>query len=410
LNPEHVAAYAARLLNEWVPSEVARLFIENGESGAPVDRGIPLWAVGTALERLLLREHLSRDTLEALILPELLSAEDAYPADLEILNDVVLWLLGRTAAPEPVLMPATLFCVAPDSHLPPNYREYLAGVFLKHRNGRAELHVPIAPAWAQEILRKRIVRVGSVIVTMDGRWWEAESVDSGEQHSIVYRSAGRLRIDDSGDHIRLRVPWPEKRLHWSGREHRDETFKIFGREWRVAAWVVDAERTWMDLVFFRVAPAAETDASSVPLARLRPAYVDMAWTALEGAVALSLILKSLEPFEQLRHPALIPLGRALAGFVELTSIRPSPPHETVEVSLRAVRFFAGTIASEYGKIPWRVLPAARCARLLNLSAHAPIGELFSEIFAGLPEEFRKWKKPGVLAGNSSRSTSSPHAA
>ena len=110
MTSERLTAFIVRLLNEWLPAEVARLLIDESESAAIQDSGIPVQAIGSAIERLLVREHLSRGTLEMLLEPELLSPEYVYPADLEILRDVVLSMLGRTAAPIPSVMPATLLC------------------------------------------------------------------------------------------------------------------------------------------------------------------------------------------------------------------------------------------------------------------------------------------------------------
>jgi len=111
LQSQRLPAYIGRLLNEWLPVEVARLLVNESESGIPQNGGIPVLAMATALERLLVRERLSPATLEMLLQPELLSPQWVYPADAEILRDVVLSLLGQTWAPAPPVMPATLLCI-----------------------------------------------------------------------------------------------------------------------------------------------------------------------------------------------------------------------------------------------------------------------------------------------------------
>ena len=89
--PEWLAPYMARLLNEWLSAEVARLLV--GETVADEsDLDLPVLATGRALERLLVRERLSPQTLELLLQPELLSPRYIYPADAEMLRDVVLFL------------------------------------------------------------------------------------------------------------------------------------------------------------------------------------------------------------------------------------------------------------------------------------------------------------------------------
>jgi hypothetical protein len=107
LTPGEAAPYLSRVLNEWLPAEVARVLTGEGEFGGPIEGGIPAVTVAIALERVLLREHHSPASLELLLEAAWLSPQNAYPADVEILCDVVLALLGRTAAPDPPVLPAT---------------------------------------------------------------------------------------------------------------------------------------------------------------------------------------------------------------------------------------------------------------------------------------------------------------
>ena len=162
LTSERLTAFIVRLLNEWVPVEVARLLIDESESTVIQDSGIPVLTIGSAIHRLLVREHLSRATLEMLLKPELVSPEHVYPADLEMLRDVVLSLLGRTQAPTLSVMPATLLCVAPNSHLPADYREALRHAFVVSRPRGEEVHVPIASARALEMMENQQVRIGQI--------------------------------------------------------------------------------------------------------------------------------------------------------------------------------------------------------------------------------------------------------
>jgi hypothetical protein len=401
-----LTAHIVRLLNQWLPVEVARLLDQESESSVKQD-GIPVLAIGRALERLLVREHLSQATLEMLLEPELVSPGYVYPADVEILRDVVLSLLDRTWITRSSVMPATLLCVAPDSHLPADHREALRDASLVQGPQGEEVHVPIAPARALEILKDERVQIGSIIVTMDGRSWESETLQSGEQYSVVYRPIGRLRIDYSGDHARLRVPWPGNRLHWSGGGYSRDIFNLFGREWRVSKWEVDADRTWLHLVFSRMLPISEI----LPVAdmeswRLRPASVDMAWAALESALTSSLVQRSGEPIEQLRHSDLIPLGRAIATLTELVTSRQPRIYETIETRLKAIRYLESPIVSAYGRVPWRILPAPVRATFLRVRRHPVLLELLNEVFEGLPEALSQVTDRSAA----SRSTSPPHAA
>ncbi len=255
LDPEWVAPYIGRLLNEWLPVEVARLLVDEGDSPMWQGEGIPVLATARALERLLLRERLSPGTLELLLQPGLFAPQSVYPADAEILSDVVLALLGRVEAPAPPVMPAVLLCVSPRAPLPVNFAEAVRHARLVVRAASEELHVPLPATDIREILKEDHLHIGSFLMTMDGRWWESQRVCYGENDSIVYRPMGRLRIDYSADHARLPVPWPETRLRWNGSVSFPQTMDLFGREWRVSRWEEDTQRTWLHLEFLRVVPA-----------------------------------------------------------------------------------------------------------------------------------------------------------
>jgi hypothetical protein len=405
---ERLAPYVGRILNEWLPVEVAHLLVNESESSITQSDGIPVLAIGKALERLLVRERLSPGTLEQLLQPELLSPQYVYPAHVEILRDVILSLLGRTEAPPPCVMPATLLGVAPDSPLPALYREAVRHAFLAPRPGGEEVHVPISPAQALEILNGAQVRIGSIIVTMNGSWWESEKLQSGEQCSVVYRPMGRLRIDYSEAHASLRVPWPETRWRWSGATDFRNTFEIFGCEWHVSQWEQDAERTWLRLAFSR--PLRETaPASDTGFRRLRPASVDIAWTALENALTSSITEKSREPIERLRHSDLIPLGRAIFGLTESVMSRRLRRMEAIETRLRAIRYLEAQAPSTYGRVPWRILPAPVRAALFRVRIYPALLDLVNEVFDALPEALSGPASQSPSAADKS-STSPPHAA
>src|SRR5437660_1742816 len=52
LDAEALVPYVVRLMNEWLPVELARLLIADEEAGEEPDSGIPAVATGRALERL----------------------------------------------------------------------------------------------------------------------------------------------------------------------------------------------------------------------------------------------------------------------------------------------------------------------------------------------------------------------
>ena len=386
LDPDTLVPYLGRLLNEWLPVEMARLLVSEAEHDIPEETGVPGLAIARALERLLVRERLSPTTLEAILQPGLLSPGLVYPGDVEILRDVVLFLLGRTRAPAPVSLPATLLYVAPGTQLPVDYREAVHRAFIADGRRGEELHVPLDPAQAIKILRGDAMRFGSVVVTMDGRWWQAERLQGGEQDRIVYRPMGRLQINYSEDHARLRIPWPELRPEWPGAVSFGNTFELFGRKWRVAQWEQTAQQTALDLEFAGVLPIETiVPAAEARLRRSRPAFVDMAWTAMENALAAAFAGHSREPIEQLRHSELIPLGRAMFSLTETALNRRLRKREMLETRLRAVRYLEAELASPYGAVPWRILPAQVRKILLSSSLYPALAELLHQVFEGLPE-------------------------
>jgi hypothetical protein len=383
--PEHLAPYIRRLLNQWLLAEVACFLFNRSESGIPQDGGIPVLAIATSLERLLLRDRLSPGTLEMLIQPDLVSPRDVYPADAEILADVVLALLGRTWAPTPPVMPATLLGVAAGSPLPQGYGEAVRHASYVPIQEGDEVHVPIGAAQASEILKGDPVRIASVIVTMDGRCWVSESLQRVEQYSVIYKPWGRLRIDLSADHAKLVVPWPDPQLHWPGAVHFRDPFEIFGREWHESSWEMDGERVWLHLVFSRTLPIAEIQPEALGFRRSHLASVDMAWAALEKALATSLSQKGREPIEQLRRTDFIPVGRAIFELTKLSKSGRLLKREAIETQLRAIRYLQSEVSIEYGRVPWRILPVPAQTIFLKKRPDASLLQLLNQVFDGLPE-------------------------
>jgi hypothetical protein len=387
--PEYFAPYIQRLLNQWLLAEVACLLVNGSESGIPQESGIPVLAIATSLERLLLRDRLSPGILEMLLKPDFVSPRDVYPADAEILVDVVLALLGRTWAPTPPVMPATLLGVAAGSSLPEGYREAVRHASYVQSQEGNEVHVPIGPAHAAEILKGDPVRIASVIVTMDGRSWTSESLQTGEQHSVIYKPRGRLRIDLSADHAKLVVPWPDPQLHWPGTVHFRDPFEIFGREWHQASWEMDGEHTWLHLVFSRTLPIVEIQPDDMGFRRSHLASVDMAWAALERALATSLCENGSEPIEQLRRTNFIPVGRAIFELTKLAKSDRPLKREGIETQLRAVRYLQSEVSIEYGRVPWRILPVRTQTIFLKKRPDAALIHLLNQVFDGLPEALRE---------------------
>jgi hypothetical protein len=376
---DRLAPYLRRLFNEWLPAEIASLLVEES------DPSIPVLAVGKSLERLLIRERLSSQTLEMLLQPGLLSPRDVYPAEAEMFVDIVLALLGRTDAPQLPVLPAILLPAPPGSTLPADFANALRHAALVPGPEGEQVQVPIHPAQARQILETEPVHIASLIVTLDGRCWESDSLQSGEQNWLVYKPAARLRLDYSADHAKLRLPWPDTQINWQGTARFPEGFEIFGRQWRATSWETDDVRTWLNLVFLRVLPAEEVQpAAEAALRRSHPASVDMAWAALENALVDSLTQKSCQPVEQLHRSEFIPLGRSILGLIETMPDRRLPSRQTLETHLASIRYLQSQVSAEYGRVPWRILPAPVQATLLRTRSDVAMVELLTQVFDGFP--------------------------
>ena len=404
LEPEWLAPYIGRLLNEWLSAEVASLLVDESEFVIEPDAGIPMLAVGRALERLLIRERLSPETLEMFLQPELLSPRYVYPADAEMLRDVVLALLGRTWAPPSPVMPATVLGVVAGSSVGHGTEELRDASIVK-RNGNEEIYASFS-VQALDTLKGFPPRSASVIVTMDGRWWESQNLDSGQHHSIVYRPGGRLRIDYSAEHAKLVVPWPETRSCWSGDVRFRGPFEIFGREWHAASWEADAERTSLHLVFSRVMPVAAIHPSAdAGFRRSHPASVDIAWAALGNALAISIAQKSPDAIEQLIRSDFIPLGRAIFRLTESMNKLRMPKREIIETQIRAVHYLQTGVSLVYGRIPWSILPDAVRATILHRCSDPALLDLLNQAFNGFPRALRPASRQNFESGDAGQPSS-----
>ncbi len=382
LKQEWAAPYLCRVLNEWLAGEIARTQLNEAPGG---DGGIAPLTIARCIERLVAREHLSPANLEMLLQPELLSAKYVYPAHAEMLIDIVMDLLGRTDAPAFPVTPCALLTVMSHSSLPPDYSEAVQRATLYTRPEGERIEVPLTPAQAVEVLHGGAVRMASTIASADGRWWQSERLDTGEPSSLVYRPAGRLRIEYAADHTRLDAPWPEKQGEWSGAVDFKGPLQLFGREWRGASWEMGEDGARMHFVFSQMLPVAEVQpAQDAAVRRSRPAYVDMAWSALENALAAAMAAHSRDPIEQLRRGDFIPLGRAIFQLAEAIESH-GASREMLETQLRAIRYQQAGIALEYGSAPWRVLPQAVQSYLLKQRRDAAVMELIVQTFEGLPE-------------------------
>ena len=131
----------------------------------------------------------------------------------------------------------------------------------------------------------------------------------------------------------------------------------------------------------------------------------MAWAALENALLSSIVEKSIEPIERLRHSHLIPVGHGIFGLTESVTSHRLQKREQIETQLRAIRYLEAQVSSEYGRVPWRILPAPVRAYFMRNRTYP----ILNEVFDALPEELGATGRNHV-SGRADRSTSPPHAA
>lgn len=370
MTPDEAKPVLSRVLNEWLPAEVARSLTAEAAFGGSEESGMPALTIAKILERLLIHEHFSPASLELLLETAWRSPKYAYPADVEIFTDVVLALLGRTAAPAVPILPAMA--------LAGGFRDAVDQASLVSSEDGEELRIPLKETQALELLKHDPLHIGSIIVTMDGRTWQSARLQSGPESVIVYRPGNRLRIDFSSDHARLLVPWTDSGADWPGTVHLPEKIALFGREWRGSVLDSEAGQTRLLLEFSGILPIAKMpDVEKTNSRRLRPASTEMAWSEVELALAAG----SSESIDRLHREDLIPLSRALERLVDRLH-RPWPSRAEIERLLLSVRYLQGAVAATYGPIPWRVLPDPARKALLKRSGDAALTKILSETFDG----------------------------
>jgi hypothetical protein len=127
--------------------------------------------------------------------------------------------------------------------------------------------------------------------------------------------------------------------------------------------------------------------------------VDLAWSALENALASSIAQESSEPIEGFRHSDLIPLGRAIFELVASFMRRRLPPREVIEAQLKDIRCLGAGVSSKYGRVPWRILPAKVHARFFKIRSYPELVELLNQVFDSLPVRLSEATGPDPRPSN-----------
>lgn len=166
----------------------------------------------TPLEEIVQWRRRRQAGLESLVRVPLKDANAIDPKQREILNDVILYMLGVTGAPpEPEPGYAWLFPAPLGGSLPDDAAEQVA-----------EFPLPAGYTSAAELLIRftkwqtqgrsndgvRPLSIRSTLLTPDGRIWQAHHLEqqAGSPPGIFYRAAGKIDVVPTSRGLYLRVP------------------------------------------------------------------------------------------------------------------------------------------------------------------------------------------------------------
>jgi hypothetical protein len=198
----------------------------------------------TPVEQILEWRRRRQAGLESLVTVPLHDAGAIDPKQREILNDVILYLLGVTA-PAPATAPgyAWFFPAPVGDSLPRDAAEQVSEFPLSPEyTCRSTLFVPFK-RWAglpQPEDRLKPLSIHSLLLTPDGRVWEAHHLEqaAGTAAGVVYQAAGKIDVKPTAQGFVLRVPmvsWPEEIGAQFGREH---DLELYGGRWHMKQFEV----------------------------------------------------------------------------------------------------------------------------------------------------------------------------
>jgi len=75
----------------------------------------------------------------------------------------------------------------------------------------------------------------------------------------------------------------------------------------------------------------------------------------------------------------------MLGLVKLAKSGRLLKREAIETQLRSIRYLQSEISMEYGRVPWRILPAPAQSIFLKRRPDAALLELLHQAFDGLPD-------------------------
>ncbi len=257
-------AFLDTLLNRWLPAALAEKYAErtipedwtdstaNEEIAVCLEEILRPWASmpdvetvqgldklqkrqPTPAEEVLRWRRARQASLESLVTTAMPDASLADPKLREILNDVVLYLLG-SLEPAPLAEPgyAWLFPAPRGANLPPDLARQVCEFGLPQGySASTELFIPVAgpePRWGE---RNQALSIQSTLLTPDGRVWEAHRLEqqAGCSPCIVYRSYGVIELFRTDEGLFLKAPiyaCPDEVDPGASQE-----FQLYGRRWHM---------------------------------------------------------------------------------------------------------------------------------------------------------------------------------
>ena len=181
-------------------------------------------------EAILLWRRKRQASLESLVRVHVREAGTLDPKLREILNDVILYLLGTTA-PAPAAEPgyAAAFSGLLGNNLPPEISQQVSRFPLPPDYLElSSLLIPVSSWPAPAALR-------STLLTSDGRLWQARGVghEAGSQPWIEYTAIGRSEVLPQPGGLLLRTPlglWPEE---VSPQLNQSLEFELYNHRWHM---------------------------------------------------------------------------------------------------------------------------------------------------------------------------------
>jgi hypothetical protein len=208
--------------------------------------------------------------LESLVTVPLQDAGAIDPKQREILNDVILYLLGVTS-PAPAVAPGYAWCFpAPvGESLPADAAAQVSEFPLPQDYARGStLFVPFKrwTALPQADDRLTPLSIHSVLLTPDGRVWEAHHLEQAAEASpgVVYQAAGKIDVRPTAQGYLLRVPvasWPDEIGTKFSQQH---DLELYGGRWHMQQFEVSVAGA---SILYRRAPQSNPGIPSKPPGR-----------------------------------------------------------------------------------------------------------------------------------------------